>query len=49
MSDLWDWLYAKKDGDPAGANAVRDLARRRVDVAWDHLDKRLDADQPYLV
>lgn len=36
-----DWFYAEKDGDPVGAEAVRALARRRIEGAWDRLDARL--------
>lgn len=33
-----DWFYADKDGDPADAEAVRRLARSRIEAAWDRLD-----------
>jgi glutathione S-transferase len=36
-----DWFYADKDGDPQGAEAVRALARHRIEGAWDRLDARL--------
>lgn len=36
-----DWFYADVDGDAAGAEAVRALARRRIEQAWDHLDAHL--------
>ena len=36
-----DWFYADKDGDPQGAEAVKALARRRIESAWDQLDARL--------
>jgi glutathione S-transferase len=36
-----DWFYADKDGDPRGAEAVKSLARRRIESAWDRLDARL--------
>ncbi|RAL08810.1 glutathione S-transferase family protein [Aspergillus homomorphus CBS 101889] len=36
-----DWFYADQDGPAAGAAAVRDLARRRIEGAWDLLDARL--------
>jgi glutathione S-transferase len=36
-----DWFYADKDGDPQGAEAVKALARRRIEGAWDRLDARL--------
>lgn len=36
-----DWFYADKDGDPQGADAVKALAQRRIEGAWDRLDARL--------
>ena len=36
-----DWFYADKDCDPQGAEAVKALARRRIESAWDQLDARL--------
>lgn len=36
-----DWFYADKDGDHQGAEAVKALARRRIEAAWDRLDARL--------
>lgn len=36
-----DWFYADSDGDPAGAEAVKALARRRIEAAWDRLDAHL--------
>ncbi len=33
-----DWFYAAKDGDPAGAETVRSLARSRIEGAWARLD-----------
>jgi glutathione S-transferase len=45
-----DWFYAEKDGDPEGADAVRSLARRRIEGAWERLDARLAAGhQAFLV
>jgi glutathione S-transferase len=44
-----DWFYADSDGDPAGAEAVRALARRRIERACDRLDARLADDRDYLV
>lgn len=32
-----DWFYADKDGAPAGAEAVRALARSRIEAAWPRL------------
>ncbi|MFL5296150.1 MAG: glutathione S-transferase family protein [Phenylobacterium sp.] len=36
-----DWFYTDKDGDPAGADAVKALARLRIEAAWDRLDREL--------
>ncbi|GBQ36367.1 glutathione S-transferase [Komagataeibacter saccharivorans] len=44
-----DWFYADTDGEPIGADAVRSLARRRIETAWDHLDRRLSSSQSHLV
>jgi len=44
-----DWFYADKDGDPAGAEAVRALARRRIEGAWDRLDAVLADGREWLV
>ncbi|PYI10947.1 glutathione S-transferase [Aspergillus sclerotiicarbonarius CBS 121057] len=38
-----DWFYADTDGLADGAAAVRDLARRRIESAWDQLNARLQA------
>lgn len=43
-----DWFYADKDGDPAGADAVRALARRRIEAAWDRLDDHLSDGRTHL-
>ena len=43
-----DWFYANKDGDPAGAEAVRALARSRIEGAWDRLDAQLADSEAYL-
>jgi glutathione S-transferase len=43
-----DWFYADKDGDPAGAEAVRALARARIEGAWDRLDAQLGESEAYL-
>ncbi|OJJ99020.1 hypothetical protein ASPACDRAFT_61689 [Aspergillus aculeatus ATCC 16872] len=36
-----DWFYADTDGPAEGAAAVRALARRRIEGAWELLDARL--------
>ncbi len=41
-----DWFYADKDGAPEGATAVRNLARTRIEGAWDTLDARLASGKP---
>ncbi len=43
-----DWFYADKDGAPAGAQAVRDLARTRIEGAWPRLGKGLRGGSPFL-
>ncbi|HEX3635449.1 MAG TPA: glutathione binding-like protein [Paraburkholderia sp.] len=44
-----DWPYADVDGDPAGAEAVRALARHRIEEACDRLDTNLADDRDCLV
>lgn len=44
-----DWFYADKDGDPSGADAVKALARRRIESAWDRLDGMLADGRAHLV
>jgi glutathione S-transferase len=44
-----DWFYADKDGDPQGAEAVKALARRRIEDAWDRLDARLADGRAHLL
>jgi glutathione S-transferase len=44
-----DWFYAGKDGDPSGADAVKSLARRRIESAWDRLDALLADGRAHLV
>jgi glutathione S-transferase len=44
-----DWFYADIDGDPAGADAVKALARRRIEAAWDRLDAHLADGRTHLV
>lgn len=44
-----DWFYAEKDGDPRGADAVKALARRRIEGAWDRLDARLADGRQFLL
>jgi glutathione S-transferase len=43
-----DWFYADKDGAPAGAEAVRDLARSRIEGAWPRLAAALSDGRPFL-
>jgi glutathione S-transferase len=43
-----DWFYAEKDGEPSGAPAVRDLARRRIEAAWPRLATRFADSRAYL-
>ncbi|HEY0680919.1 MAG TPA: glutathione S-transferase family protein [Steroidobacter sp.] len=44
-----DWFYAGTDGDPSGAEAVKALARRRIEGAWDRLDAQLADDRSHLL
>ena len=44
-----DWFYADTDGDPQGADAVKALARRRIEAAWDRLDARLADGRTHLL
>ncbi|MFT3724067.1 MAG: glutathione S-transferase family protein [Hyphomonadaceae bacterium] len=43
-----DWFYADKDGDPAGADAVKALARTRIEGVWDRLDAQLGDGRTHL-
>lgn len=43
-----DWFYADKDGAPAGAEAVRALARSRLEAAWPRLAERFTDGRAYL-
>jgi glutathione S-transferase len=44
-----DWFYAATDGDPKGAEAVKALARRRIESAWDRLDAHLADGRTHLI
>jgi glutathione S-transferase len=44
-----DWFYADKDGDPAGAEAVQALARRRIEGVFERLDGMLADGRPHLL
>ncbi|MGB8423018.1 glutathione S-transferase family protein [Paraburkholderia sp.] len=44
-----DWFYADIDGDPAGAEAVQALARRRIEEACELLNAHLADGRDYLV
>ncbi|SMG56237.1 glutathione S-transferase family protein [Paraburkholderia susongensis] len=44
-----DWFYADSDGDAAGADAVRALARRRIEQACERLDAHCSEGHAYLV
>jgi glutathione S-transferase len=48
-SAMRDWFYADKDGDPADADGVRRLARRRIEGVWDRLDGMLADGRRYLL
>jgi glutathione S-transferase len=49
MPAMRDWLYAAKDGDPEGAQAVKALAERRIRSVWDDFEKRLSGGGDYLL
>ncbi len=44
-----DWFYADKDGEPDGAEAVRALARRRIEGVFERLDSLMADGRPYLL
>ncbi len=44
-----DWFYAAQDGDAAGADVVKALARKRIEGVWDRLDTQLRDGRTYLV
>lgn len=44
-----DWFYADKDGDPSDADAVRRLARQRIEHAWQRLDGMLQDGRCFLM
>jgi glutathione S-transferase len=48
-SAMRDWFYADKDGDPADADAIRRLARRRIEAVWDRLDGLLSDGRRHLL
>jgi len=43
-----DWFYADKDGESEGAEAVRALARRRIEAAWPRLAERFADGRAFL-
>jgi glutathione S-transferase len=49
LPPMRDWFYAETDGDPAGADAVKALARRRIESMWDRLDALLADGRTYLL
>ena len=44
-----DWFYAEKDGCPADADAVKPLARTRIEGVWDRLDMQLSDGRTHLL
>jgi glutathione S-transferase len=44
-----DWFYAGKDGDPAGAEAVKALAKSKIEAVWDRLESLLADGRPFLL
>lgn len=44
-----DWFYADSDGDPAGTEAVRALAERRIGQALDRMGEQLADGRAYFI
>jgi glutathione S-transferase len=44
-----NWFYADKDGDPAGAEAIRQRAREQIEAAWARVDADLADGRAYLL
>ena len=44
-----DWFYAGVDGAPEGADAVKALARKRIEAAWDKIEAHLGDGRVYLL
>jgi len=44
-----DWFYAERDGAGDGAEAVKSLARKRIELVWDKMDAELADGRPYLL
>lgn len=44
-----DWFYAAKDGEAENADAVKALARTRIEGVWDRLDAQLGDGRKHLV
>ncbi|MBO6577741.1 MAG: glutathione S-transferase family protein [Thalassospira sp.] len=49
MPAMRDWLYAAKDGNPEGADAVKALAEKRICSVWDDFEARLLKKGDYLL
>lgn len=49
LPPMRDWFYAATDGDPSGAEAVKALARRRIESGWDRLDAQLADGRTHLL
>ena len=43
------WFYPSDLGSAEHAPAVRDALQRRIEAAWDHLDRHLATHGPYLL
>ncbi|HEY0939622.1 MAG TPA: glutathione S-transferase family protein [Steroidobacter sp.] len=44
-----DWFYAASDGEPQDADAVKALARRRIESTWDRLDAHLSDGRTHMM
>ncbi|HET6603054.1 MAG TPA: glutathione S-transferase family protein [Xanthomonadaceae bacterium] len=43
------WFYAAEVAGESNADTVRDGARRRIEAAWDRIDRHLEHSGPYLL
>jgi glutathione S-transferase len=44
-----DWFYADTDGDGSNPDVIRNLARHRIEAAWDKLDTMLADGREFLI
>lgn len=46
---MLDWFYADVEGDPAGNDAIRASALRKIEKVWDRLDNRFADGRRYFM